>query len=142
MSIMNLYIDVNGVLLKKDHTPALYLREFLEYATSHHTCYWLTTHCKEGDSTHILKHLSTIVDADVLSLLERIRPTIWESAKTEAIDFSQDFRWLDDYVMGYEQNILREHDVFEKWIWVDVDRNPSALKAAIDQQKEKGSLGS
>ncbi|OGM16531.1 hypothetical protein A2V56_00600 [Candidatus Woesebacteria bacterium RBG_19FT_COMBO_42_9] len=45
---MNIYLDIDGVILANDKQAALYAKEFLKYVTDNYPTYWLTTHCK-GD---------------------------------------------------------------------------------------------
>jgi len=51
-----------------------------------------------------------------------------ETLKTEAIDFSKDFRWLDDYVMPAERNVLIKNNAQNKLILIDLKNNPEILK--------------
>lgn len=43
---MNIYLDIDGVILANDKQPALHAKEFLKYITDNYPTYWLTTHCK------------------------------------------------------------------------------------------------
>ena len=51
-----------------------------------------------------------------------------ETLKTEAIDFSKDFRWLDDYVMPAERNVLIKNNALNKLILIDFKNNPEIFK--------------
>ena len=54
---MNLYLDIDGVLL--DYNTDTYAKgaiEHIEYVTSEFNCYWLTTHCK-GDAEPAIEYL-------------------------------------------------------------------------------------
>ena len=48
---MNVYLDIDGVLLANDNSLANYAQEFLSYVLTQFsdTTYWLTTHC-QGDA--------------------------------------------------------------------------------------------
>jgi len=59
--------------------------------------------------------------------LDKIQATNWDTWKTEAIDFSQDFRWLDDDVYPEELNELSKHNCQNKLISIDLQRNPNQL---------------
>lgn len=124
---MNIYLDIDGVLLTKQGEPASHLQEFLEYVTQNHTPYWLTTHCN-GDPTFAVEHLKRKLPSELHQYLELIRPTNWDVLKTDGIDFTQDFRWLEDSVMQSEQEVLRKHNVLHKLILVDLKSRPSQLK--------------
>lgn len=128
---MNIYIDIDGVLLhdslRNNGKLAEGAKELLEFLTSNHTCYWLTTHCRGGENRAVqrLRHLLPV------ELLEKIQPTDWGSWKTEAIDFSQDFRWLDDDVYDHEHKTLDANGCREKLILIDLQSNPNQLKGIV-----------
>ena len=124
---MNLYIDIDGVLLTKDGNPAPHLKEFLIKATSDYTPYWLTTHCK-GDTTNTVSHLKRILPQDLWEYIEKIKPTDWDVLKTDGIDFSQDFRWLDDAPMESEKSLLQKKGLIEKLLIIDLKNKPDSLK--------------
>jgi len=118
---MNIYLDVDGVILTKDGTQKPHLREFLLPLFEKHagSIYWLTTHCKENDTTRVLSHLQDIVDDDLYQQLTSVKPTKWVTLKTEGIDFTQPFLWYDDYILEAEKNVLRKYDVLESWVYVN-----------------------
>jgi len=58
-----------------------------------------------------------------MKYIEQIKPTTWNTWKTEAIDFSQDFRWLDDDIYSPELNALADHNCKDKLIKVDLHKN-------------------
>lgn len=122
----NLYLDIDGVLLKKDGTPTENIVPFLEYATKNFECFWLTTHC-DGDATKPFLYLVSRVPKEALPFLEQIQPTKWKLWKTEGIDFSKDFLWLDDTRFEGEQNALAEKGALEKFILIDLKTNPNQL---------------
>lgn len=128
---MNIYLDIDGVLITKQCLEANHLTGFLEAATTWHSCHFLSTHCK-GNTAHALEYLSQVVSDDALNLLERIAPTNWSTLKTEAIDFSAPFIWLDDYAFHAEREVLAEHDAFRQLILIDLDRNPDQLLQVAD----------
>ena len=60
---MNIYLDVDGVLLNHDGTLANHADEFLAAMVhSGHPVHWLTTRCRDGDSS-----ASTLFWADFCS---------------------------------------------------------------------------
>lgn len=132
-----LYLDIDGVLLgKAKHDDievilAKHAMEFLEYCLQHYKCYWLTTHCKEGDRTAVVNLLKNYADEYAMRLIKLINPTSWETLKTEAIDFSSDFYWLDDQLLCSEIELLKKNNVFDRWVQVDTRRNPDDLKRVI-----------
>lgn len=127
---MNIYLDIDGVLLANDQHAANNVHEFLGYVTDNYPIYWLTTHCK-GDAEYTVRHLSRILSPDTISLLKDIKPTNWNMAKTEAIDFSKPFLWFDDYLFDFERADLLRHNVIDSWIEVDLAKNPNQLRDYI-----------
>lgn len=101
-----LYLDIDGVLLKsRVDKPVEGIHELILFIVCNFDCYWLTTHCK-GNSQTAIEYLSEYLDVDDIALLKAIKPTNWNTLKTEAIDFGSDFFWIDDYVMRAEKEIL------------------------------------
>ena len=128
---MNIYLDIDGVLITKDGAEANHLPDFLDAMTTWHTCYFLSTQCK-GDTQHALEYLSRFVSSDALDLLERVEPTNWSTLKTEAIDFSQSFIWLDDYAFHAEREVMAKHDALRQLFLVDLERDPDKLRRVSD----------
>ena len=124
---MNVYLDINGVLLTKDQKQAYFLKELLNWLTNYHSVFWLTTHCK-GDSMGAISYLSQFLDAETLEITKKVQPTNWNTFKIEAIDFSEKFIWLDDYLFEAEKAVLKEHNALDSWIPVDLKHNPKQLK--------------
>ena len=96
--IMNIYLDIDGVLITKKGKSAKGVVEFIKYVTDHHSVYWLTTHCKGVESTAI-KYLQDKLPPRVLQYLKKIKPTNWQTLKTEAIDFSQDLTRKEKFIV-------------------------------------------
>lgn len=133
--IMNIYLDIDGVILANEKQPAKHAKEFLKYITDNHTVYWLTTHCK-GDADYTINHIHEYFDIETLSLLKKIKPTNWSYSKTEGIDFSKPFIWFDDFVFEYEKEQLRKHNALKSWIKIDLTNNVSQLKDILEILKE------
>lgn len=103
---MNLYLDIDGVLL--DYNTDTYAKgaiELVEYITGEFDCYWLTTHCK-GDSAPAIDYLSRYFPPEIIEKLKNVKPTYWVDLKTEGIDFDKNFIWLDDYPFNAELSVL------------------------------------
>jgi hypothetical protein len=131
----NIYLDVDGVLLTHDLHPADHVHEFLDFVINHYSTYWLTTHCK-NDTQHVVEYLSRILPQKTIHLLNNIKPTSWDLAKTEAIDFSRPFMWFDDYLFDFEKIELLRHNALDNWIEVDLSKNPNQLQALITHLAE------
>lgn len=122
MKMKKLYIDIDGVLLTKRNTRASCgAIEFIDYAIKNFDCYWLTTHCRDGNTDGLLKMLSQYFPQYTLEKLKMIKPTVWSTLKTEAIDFSSAFLWLDDYVFEAEKKVLREKGCLNNLILVNLE---------------------
>ncbi len=126
-----LYLDIDGVLIKKDGTPAEGLVKFLQFATKHFDCYWLTTHC-DGDAEPVFLYLVGKVSPEALPYIEKIKPTRFGARKTDAIDFMSEFYWLDHTVFESEQKVLVEKGAEERFILVDLRSNPQALESILE----------
>lgn len=130
---MDIYLDIDGVLLHtslaNNGKPANYALEFLEYITTSHTCFWLTTHCHGGEN-RVNEYLTKrLPEAKIY--LDKILPTDWRTWKTDAIDFSKDFRWIDDDVYEPERAELLRHNTTGKLILVDLNKNPNQLRDIV-----------
>lgn len=125
---MNIYLDIDGVLLTKEGKPAIGVEAFLKYLTENHECFWLTSHC-QGDTKGAINHLDGRVSAQALEYAKRIKPTTFQTWKTDAIDFTKDFRWFDDYIFVKEKQALIQHDCEDKLVKVDLINNPSYLES-------------
>lgn len=133
-----LYLDVDGVLLTcKNKRTAESSEVFIDYILQHFDCYWLTTHCKTGNTHSVIMYLSGFFPPRVIKKLEQIKPTIWNTLKTEGIDFTSDFVWLDDYVFQGEKNELRKHDCLNSLMLIDLNRDKELLKVTEKLQNYK-----
>ena len=50
------------------------------------------------------------------------KPTMWCALKTDAIDFSSEFIWLDDYIMNAELSVLKENGCADSVYKIDLER--------------------
>ena len=127
---MNIYLDIDGVLLANDKHPANFALEFIKYCVTNYpdSTYWLTTHC-QGDADRPIQDIGHLFDIETVELMRKIKPTTWlnSPSKTEAIDFSKPFLWFDDDLFVSEKEALIEHKVLDNWIEVDLRKDPDAL---------------
>lgn len=125
---MNIYLDIDGVLLANDLNPARYANEFIRYVIDKYpdSTYWLTTHC-QGDATVPIQHIGHLFEADVVELMKKIKPTTWDLVKTRAIDFSQALLWFDDDLFFEEKQDLLKHNAMDNWIEVDLTKDQNQL---------------
>lgn len=124
----NIYLDIDGVLLANDLTPANYAKEFLRVVLTEypHTTYWLTTHC-DGDASVPIKHIGHLFDNETVELMKKIKPTSWQTAKTRAIEFDRPFLWFDDDLFIEEKEALVNRGMLDNWIKVDLSKDPNQL---------------
>jgi hypothetical protein len=127
---MNIYLDIDGVLLANELYPAMHAAEFIKYVLTNYpdSTYWLTTHC-QGDASRPVRDLADKFDDETVELLKKIKPTTWlDSAnKTDAINFTKPFLWFDDDLFYKEKETLIKHRVLENWIEVNIQKDPDAL---------------
>ena len=130
-----IYLDIDGVLLTAKHTQAAPgVDEFVEFVTQHFACYWLTTHCK-GDSAPALRYLSRFLQPATLEKLRQaVQPTTWNTLKTEAIEVTADFYWLDDSPFQAEIAYLQARGVADRLLVVNLNR-PNELSAILKYAK-------
>jgi len=123
---MNIYLDIDCVILANDQQPAKYAKEFLKYITDNHTVYWLTTHCK-GNADYTVNFINRFFDVETLTILRKIKPTNWNLSKTEAIDFNAPFLWFDDQLFDFEKEDLIKHNALKSWVELDLAKNVNQL---------------
>lgn len=129
---MNIYLDIDGVLLANDLNPANHANAFLRLVLQEFpdSTYWLTTHC-DGDASVPIAHIGYLFESDVQELMKSIKPTSWQTAKTRAINFDQPFLWFDDDLFYEERQALEEHNMLDSWIQVDLRKDPNQLAKFI-----------
>ena len=133
---MNIYLDIDGTLIYEDlerrNQPAEGLEEFL-IALRPHTVYWLTTHCMDGDPQYARALMKRTVSENLHADIDRIQPTTWQQRKTEAIDFTKDFLWLDNDVYPEDREDLRAKALKDgQWLAeVDLVANPNRLRDIV-----------
>ena len=94
---MNIYLDIDGVLLINEKFAAPYAEEFLKRVLEKYpdSTYWLTTHRWKGiDRTQEV--LAPAFSPETLELIKAIKPTEWGESKTDAINITKPFLWFDD----------------------------------------------
>lgn len=129
---MNIYLDIDGVLLANEQNRALHAEEFLGLVLDLYpnSTYWLTTHC-QGDAKTPIEHVGHLFETNTIELMKKIRPTKWKDAKTEAIDFGSPFLWFDDDLFPDEKAALIEHGALDNWIEVNLGKNVNQLSEFI-----------
>lgn len=124
-----LYLDIDGVILTHKNVKAADgAIELIDYIHSNYDCYWLTTHCHNGNADGALKMLSYFFPAKTIEKLKNIKPVRWNTLKTEGIDFESDFYWLDDYAFESEKKVLIKHNCIQNLILVDLNNKNELLQ--------------
>lgn len=122
----NLYLGIDGVILTKGVVPALHLDRFLEFILGTYNVSWLSTRCLHGPNATI-SYLSKFVSPETIVLLKKIKVATFLLDKTEAIDFKNDFFWLEPDLFDSERRMLLKHDRFHSWIKLDLVKYPNQL---------------
>lgn len=130
---MNIYLDIDGVLLANELNLAIGAEEFIEYVVTRYPTYWLTTHCMDGDPSFAVQNVGRLCKPKTVELLKKIKPTAWKEAKTEAIDFSQPFLWFDDDLYDDEREELSRNGKLSSWREIDLAKNESVLLRAMSE---------
>lgn len=130
---MNIYLDVDGVLLDKGK-PAGFVDSFLSYVleTYPDTTYWLTTRCN-GDAEDVLRQIQSLFSSDTQKLLEQIKPTAWPIVKTQGIDFTQPFLWFDDQLGWADKQALEQNNALDSHVMIDLESNPDQLRVLVEK---------
>jgi len=126
---MNIYLDIDGVLLVDETSKSNHSEEFIKYVVTHFpdTTYWLTARCwRYGNRTIPL--LSRFFGEETMQYVRQIKPTKWYELKTEGIDFTTPFLWFDDDLFEEEKKGLIKHNVLDNWIQVDFYKDENQLQ--------------
>ena len=122
---MNIYLDIDGVLLANETNAANHADEFLQTVINKYpdSTYWLTTHNWKGENRAkevLAKHLKP----ETVALLDKVKPSEWGELKTDAIDFEQDFLWFDDDIWSDELLALEKHEAAQNFMMVGPKQRP------------------
>ena len=130
---MNVYLDIDGVLLANEKSAANYADEFLQVVLAAYpdSTYWLITHNWRGEN-RAKEVLAPYLRAETVPLLDKIKPTVWNEMKTNGINFSEKFIWLDDDLWEDELKVLEQHNATDNFILIDLKKNPDQLKDVAD----------
>jgi len=133
---MNVYLDIDGVLLANETHAANYADEFLQTILKKYpnSTYWLTTHNWNGEN-RAKEVLTPYLKPETVELLDKIKPTRWNELKTDAINFDDGFLWFDDDLWPDELKVLEEHEAAEQFILVKLDEDPDMLKKLAEVVK-------
>lgn len=129
---MNIYLDIDGVLLANESNAASHADEFLQHVLNKYpdSTHWLTTHNWRGENRAI-EVLSPVLKPETVELLKKIKPTEWGELKTDAINFEEDFLWFDDDLWPDELKVLEQNNATGRMVMIDLNKDPEILKKLI-----------
>jgi hypothetical protein len=138
-----IYLDVDGVLLRRSCVSrsgfelSPYAEEFLAHLVGCHRVRWLTTRCRAGmpnDIARAFRHAMQVASLPprLAELITLVEPAEWNACKTEVIDFSVDFYWIDDNPTREALQVLAQHGCEHRWIEARVDHDPADLLRVHD----------
>lgn len=126
---MNIYLDIDGTMIHEnlaENKGANGLSEFI-IALRPYTTYWLTTHCRDGNPERPREIMKRYLPKELHGDIDRIKPTVWDSLKTQGIDWSEDFIWFDNDIHNGEWEVLKQCTERQSVIEVDLRLNQDHL---------------
>jgi hypothetical protein len=128
---MNIYLDIDGTMIHEDHwdiehQAAAGLAEFIIALRPYNT-FWLTTHCRDGNAEQSREIMKRFVPAELHADIDRIKPTVWDTLKTQGIDWSHDFIWFDNDISAFEWEKIEQGTEGQQAIEVNLKLNPKQL---------------
>ena len=132
---MNIYLDIYGTI-RGIASPIEDVVTLLEYCLDNFPghVYWLTSYCRHGVN-RCDEVLGFLPDDIRDRAIKEVKPTDWDAMKTDAIDFSQPFVWIDDNMHDSEFRVLAEHGTEENFHRIN-SADPEAIKNALEYIKE------
>lgn len=129
---MNIYLDIDGVLLINDKHASPHADEFLQHVLTKYpdSTYWLTTHNWQGEN-RAKDVLAPHLKPETATLLDKVKPSEWKELKTDAINFEEDFLWFDDDLWPDELKVLEDNNATGRFVMIDLQKDPKMLKNLI-----------
>jgi hypothetical protein len=157
-----IYLDVDGVLLRRSPVSrkgfqlSPYAEEFLAHLVASYNVFWLTTRCRAdmpNDLALAFRHAMQVASLPpkLAKLIDAVEPAVWNSCKTEGVDLTANFFWIDDKLTPKALQVLATNGCQDRWIKVQVDQDPddlvrvsqileeriSAVKRTVQNQKHE-----
>ncbi len=136
----NLYLDISGTLIKETWSSrcpvgdnvASGCLEFLECCTMSYTTYWLSSHFRYGFTDDVIEIFRDAVGERNFSyrwidVLSRVGIAEWSDNKTDGIDFSQPFYWVDDNPSASDVKILTRYRMMDRLLIVNLHNSRNDL---------------
>ena len=123
----DLYLDVDGVILYHNVYNEWMLKFLSSARLAFSRVFWLSCWTCNGDATTLLKW------HPVFKMLEEYKPLVWKNLKTEAIDWSRPFLWIEDGVLPQEREIFNQKAKAGQSLW-EVRPGEWAMNARHNQK--------
>jgi hypothetical protein len=148
-----LFLDVDGVLLGRPeigssaYQLANHGLSFLRFVVAEFEVGWATTHCRDGDSRHVVSYIAEHATEEqrdeVVSLAEAIRPTYFNVCKTEIfqVHSGRPWIWIDDAPLQAELEALAQNGWEGRLLRIDTCRAPDDLLRARTELEPVRLLG-
>jgi hypothetical protein len=129
MGSMNIYLEIDSVLLVNGETLANHADAFLQAIMMKYpdATYWLTPNDKVRRD-EVGKLLTSQLKPETAALLDKIKVAEWNGVASDAINFKQDFLWFGNELWQEDLKALEKHDVIERFILVDLAKEPDILE--------------
>ena len=85
----------------------------------------------------VLSYLRKYSSDEFFRNIKKIKPTSFDVFKTEAIDFSEEFVWIDDSPLSSEIDLLAKHGKLNSWHEVNTYKYPDDLLVCLDNLKRR-----
>lgn len=125
---MNIYLEIDSILLVNgrlaNHADAFLQAVMMKYPDA---TYWLTPNDKVRRD-EVGKLLTSQLKPETAALLDKIKVAEWNGVASDAIDFKQDFLWFGNELWQEDLKALEKHDVIERFILVDLAKEPDILE--------------
>jgi hypothetical protein len=154
MSKLVLYVDIDDTLLMWRSTghrgkyipkAAPGAGDFLRWAVNHFEVRWLSMWCRDGqfqpgNAEELAQLLG--VEVEFITAIPTVRFTDPdkfrdECRKTDGIDFTEDFVWIEDDILQSEKQVLRDHKMGLRHIPCNVTANPNRLLVVWEQLRKR-----
>src|SRR3954470_20571691 len=138
-----IYLDVDRVLLRRSRISRCgfelspHAEEFLAHLVASHNVFWLTTRCRAGMPNDVARAFRPALQGARLppklaKLINAVEPAEWNSCKTEGIDLTANFFWIDDNPTPKALQVLATHGCEHRRIEARVDHDPVDLLRVHD----------
>ena len=141
-ALISLYLDIDGVLLRRtgrrefngrtEFEVATGAYEFMDWCIERFECFWLTSRSHDGSYAGIEQAFrfaipTTSLPAAIKDRIHAIKPAAWPRSKIEGIDVSEEFLWLDDDPDDASLRELERLGMGNRWIQACTDDDPNHL---------------